>query len=105
MSHKRNLPEPPARVVWTYFVTRDSIGGELSGKCQLWYRKPIRSNHRYRVTWVCADHRDPGHLGECTLQEIQGWFRVVPDSDLQLLKIEQYASQKMLDEAAKEYAK
>lgn len=100
---RRDTPIPKDRVVWTYYVSRDSIAGEVSGVCQLWYVKPVRVKRAYRVTWVCADHRDPGHLGEYSLKEIQGWFRTVPDDDLQLLKVEQYVSQKMLDDAEREW--
>jgi hypothetical protein len=100
---KRDAPVPADRPVWTYFVTRDSLAGALSGVCQLWYNKPVRVRHAYRVTWVCADHHDPGHLGECSLKEVQGWFRTQPDTDLELIKAEQYASPKMLDDAKKEW--
>lgn len=101
MSYKRNLPVPKDRTVWRYYVTRDSIGGELSGTCQLWYIKPIRVKHSYRVTWVCADHRDPGHLGEYRRDEVQKWFRVVPGTDLEMLRIETYATETELQEQAK----
>jgi hypothetical protein len=93
-----------AREVWTYFLSRDSLQGELSGKVHLWYRKPMRTKHSYRVSWLCADHRDPGYLGAFGTDEIEMWFgrERIPETDLQLIRIEQYASEKMKAEAAKQ---
>ena len=102
--HKRKLPEQPEipradRTVWVYFVSRDSINGEPGGMCTLWYIKPLRTKHRYRVTWVAAGHPESGCLGEFRVDEVKAWFRTVPDTDLELLKVEQFASRKMLAEA------
>lgn len=102
--HKRKLPELPnlpraERTTWTYFVSRDSINGEPSGMCTLWYIKPIRSKQRYRVTWVAAGHPESGCLGEYRVDEVRAWFRTIPDTDLELLKVEQFASPKMIADA------
>lgn len=90
---KRALPVPVDRDVWTYWVSRDSIAGSLSAKCHLWYKKPIRVKHGYRVTWVNADETDPGHLGEHSLRDVEAWFRVVPETDLELIRVETYATE------------
>ena len=82
------------RQVWTYWISRNSIGGELSGTCNVWYAKPLRVKHRYRVTWVAADFREPCHVGEYSLQDVAFNFRTVPDTDLELLKVEQWAAEK-----------
>ncbi len=102
--HKRKLPQPPdvpraERTVWTYFVSRDSLNGAVRTECTLWYIKPIRTKHRYRVTWVAAGHPESGCLGEFRADEVRAWFRTIPDTDLELLKIEQFASPKMIADA------
>lgn len=90
-----------SRVVWTYWISRDSINGELSGKCHLWYARPLRVRHRYRVTYVGASDQAPCHIGEYTLQDIANWFgsERVPETDLQLFKCERYPSERELTEA------
>ena len=99
--HKRHLPFPKAVATWTYWVSRDSIQGELAGMCHLWYRKPMRTKIGYRVTWLNADEQDPGHLGEYALEDVARWFGTerVPETDLQLMKIEWGVTEKMLKEA------
>jgi hypothetical protein len=89
------------RETWTYWISRDSINGELSGKCSLWYAKPIRVKHRYRVTWVGADHRAPAHLGDHPPDHVAAWFGVYPETDLELIRVEQTPTAKMLAEAEK----
>ena len=92
MSKHKDRPVPrDGRTVWTYWVSRDSICGALSGKAQLWCRKPIRCKHGYRVTWVNADETDPGHIGEYSLDHVRYWFGTMPDTDLELIRAEQYA--------------
>lgn len=88
--------------VWTYWVSRDSLDGILDAKCNVWRIKPIRVQHRYRVTWVCADHLDPGHLGEFPPDEVGKWFRVYPETDRELICVETYPSQAELDKALRE---
>ncbi len=103
MTYRRDLPVPrDKRTVWVYFVSRDSINGEPDGMCDLWYLKPTRTKHRYRVTWAATNVADPGHLGRFRTDEVQAWFRVIPDTDLELLKVEQFATPKMLEEAKKQ---
>lgn len=87
------------RVVWTYWVSRDSLNGELSGKCVLWFHKPIRVRHAQRITWVPVDHRAPGCLGEFVTDEIYGWFKVYPETDLELIRVECCPSQKEIEAA------
>lgn len=100
MTYRRDLPvSKDPRAVWVYFVSRDSLSGELSGKCSLWYAKPIRVQHRYRVTWVGADDRYPCHLGEFRCDEVFSWFKVYPETDRELIRVEQYATQRMLEAA------
>lgn len=100
MTHSHEPPAPANRVVWTYWISRDSIQGELSGKCHLWWARPLRTKIGYRVTWVGTDHREPAHIGEYTLDEIAGWFghERIPETDIMLMKVEMYATEKMLNE-------
>lgn len=95
------LPPREGRTTWTYWVSRDSVDGELSSKCVLWFHKPIRNRAARRVTWVPFDHRATGSLGEHTTDEIYGWFKVYPETDLELIRVECCPSQKELDAAAK----
>jgi hypothetical protein len=88
--------------VWVYWISRDSVDGALSGMCSLWYVKPLRVKHRYRVTWVAANHREPGHLGNFSPKDIAYWFHTYPETDLELLRVEQTATERMLEEARKQ---
>ena len=92
------------RHVWTYWLSRDSIHGELSGKVHLWRERPTRVRHRYRVTWVDSDHRKSGHLGEFPPSEIAAWFRVYPETDLELIRIDTHPTPHDLERARKEQA-
>ncbi len=98
MSARRRLPTPPRgeRITWTYFVSRDSVRGELSGVCALWYAKPLRVKTGYRVTWVGGNDRDPCYLGAFPAREIVGWFNTCPDTDMELIRVEQYPTEQML---------
>jgi hypothetical protein len=87
------------RVVWTYWISRNSLQGELSGKCDVWYRKPMRVKHSYRVTWVANDHRDPGHLGEHTLKDCAEWFKTIPETDLELIVTAIYPTEQQIKDA------
>ena len=77
--------------VWTYFVSRNSLDGVLAEKCDLWGISPLRSKSTHRVTWLGTSVEDPGHIGEYTLDVIRGWFGVIPDSDRELIRAEQWA--------------
>lgn len=79
------------RQVWVYWVSRDSIDGNLAGACALWYSQPVRCKHRHRVTWVPKDPFNAGLHGFYTIEQIEQWFRVKPDTDLELIKIEQWS--------------
>ena len=97
MSYKRKLPVPrDERETWVYFVSRDSINGELSGKCALWCAKPTRVRFRYRVTWVGTDPAVPALLGEYSPETVESWFGVYPETDLELIRVEQTPTEKML---------
>lgn len=87
------------RVVWTYFLSRDSMHGKLSDSVSLWHVKPTRVRHRYRVTWVGTDPFNPGHLGEFRPEEIDAWWRVHPETDLELIRIETHPSERDLEQA------
>ena len=87
--------------LWVYFVSRDSLNGELLGTCSLWIEKPVRVKHRGRVTWVAADERNPGHLGDFKPLKILRWFRVFPETDRELIRVETYPSARELEEAKK----
>lgn len=98
MTYRRALPKDP-NLTWTYWVSRDSTNGELSGKCSLWRARPLRVKHRYRVAWVGASTLDPGHLGDFRLDEIYAWFRVHPETDRELIRIEWGVTERMLKDA------
>lgn len=102
MNHKRKLPEPlTSDIVWTYWITRNSINGEISGECTLWNARPTRVKYGQRVTWVGTNTRDPGCLGDFTPQTIDGWFRTHPDTDRECLRVETRPNQTELAEATK----
>lgn len=89
------------RTIWVYWISRDSVQGELSGKCHLWCRKPTRTKHGYRVVWLNTSEHDPGHVGEYDLKDVAFWFRVLPETDLELIRCEIFPSERDLAEAAK----
>lgn len=98
---KKQLPEPAPGITWTYWVSRDSLDDALMGKCSLWYAKPLRVKHRGRVTWIGADPRFPCHLGDFKPEEVAGWFGTYPETNMELIRVEQTPTQAMLDKAAK----
>lgn len=80
------------RIVWTYWVSRDSIRGQLVPTCSIWWIKPVRKVRRGRcTTWTDADENQPGRFGDYTLDETRGFCRTVPDTDLELIVVEQWA--------------
>lgn len=83
---------------WTYFISVDSFRGETRQICDLWCVKPMRTKAGERVIWSAIDHENPGHLGGYTREEIVAWFGVYPETDLELIKIEQTPTEKMLKE-------
>lgn len=101
MSKRKQAPTPKAVDTWTYWITRDSIRGELSGMCGLWHVKPMRVKHSYRATWVSTDERAPGFLGEHSCKDVARWFGAerVPETDIMLVKVSWGVTQRMLDEA------
>ena len=88
------------RVTWVYWISRDSLGDDLSGVLHLWYRKPTRVKWGKRVTWVASDDTDPGCLGEHSLEHMEAWFRTIPETSLELVRVEMCPSAKDLAEAA-----
>jgi hypothetical protein len=101
---KKVLPTPKSpphdqRQVWTYFVSRDSLDGVPSAMCNLWYAKPMRTKVLHRVVWLAGDDDNPCHLGEYSLDDVRAWFRTIPDTDLELIKIDQFVTERMLAES------
>lgn len=84
------------RQEWTYWISRDSTEGELRGACHLWYGKPERKRDGVHVMW-----QGPYYIGEYSLDDIRYWFNVVPDTDLELIRCETYATESQLKELAK----
>ncbi len=96
--YKRALPAPKQEhetITWEYWVSRDSIDGAVSATCSLWHVKPLRTKAGPRVVWTSVY----GFLGEFRADEIVSWFRVCPDTDLELLHIETRPSKIELAEA------
>ena len=87
-----------SRIVWVYWVSRDSLDGVLSGVCDLWYEQPVRVAHRNRVTWVPAAPT-PSNLGQYVPADITGWFGVYPETDLELIRAEQHPTEQMIKES------
>lgn len=87
------------RVVWTYYVSRDTFDGKLADTCNIWWEKPERRTCGNHVTWCPRVFQQPCHFGRYMLDEVRRLYRVAPDTDLELIRIEQYASAKMLAEA------
>lgn len=87
--------------VWIYFISRDSHAGVLSDKCRLWYLKPYRRRAQDAVYWWPLDKKNHGHIGEYPLKSIEGWFGIerIPETDIQLFKVEMGVTPKMLAES------
>jgi hypothetical protein len=85
-----------ARPTWTYWITRDSANGQLSNLCRLWCRKPKREKHPRCVVWVDADPDFKSKVGIYTIAEIVAWFRVYPETDLELIKADVHPTDKEL---------
>jgi hypothetical protein len=77
------------RVSVYFFVTRDSVDGVLAEHCELWCVKPLRSKQPTRVTWL-PRAVSIGHMGRRTLAEVKKQFGTVPETDLELIRIEQW---------------
>ncbi len=73
-----------------YYVSRDSWNGVMSDTCDVWRTKPIRVRHATRVAWVHGNHTDPGHAGRYPVEDITKSIRTQPDTDLELIVVEQY---------------
>ena len=92
-------PPPIATREIVYWLTRDSNqAGELSPVVDVWFRKPIRARLRKDGNvWLPSDApkqlpgvaRDLGYAGPYTIAAVTKWFSVVPDDDLQVIRIEQ----------------
>lgn len=92
----------PEEITWVYWVSRDSVGGELSPRCSLWVRKPTRVRHGEHITWCATDGSDPGHLGIFPVDYYRALWRVYPETDLELIKVETRPNQRELDRSLKE---
>ncbi len=84
------------RQAWTYFVSRDSTCGVVGDKCALWGEKPKRKRQGVHIIWDGEDF-----IGEYSPGIVRHWSRVVPDTDLELLRCETYATESQLKELAK----
>jgi hypothetical protein len=95
------MPAPAEHesTTWTYWISRDSLDGELSATCSLWNEKPLRTRAGRRVVW---SHHD-GHLGDFRPDEILSWhaFHTYPETDLELIHVETRPSKAELEEAQK----
>lgn len=87
--------------IWVYWISRDSLRGALKSTCHLWWIKPMRSRVQPRVMWLPTNARDPGYLGEYSIEDIARWFgqERVPETDVMLMKVEQGVTAKMIEEA------
>lgn len=78
------------RSIWTYRITRDSVGGKLANTCDLWAGgRPQRIAGDHHVVW--GPKLGANYLGEHALNDIKLWFRTVPDTDLECIIVETYA--------------
>lgn len=78
------------RLVVSYYCTRDSEDGVLAEKCDLWAIKPLRSRQGGRVCWLPRAVVDHGHLGQHSTAMIMKWYGVYPETDLELISVEQW---------------
>lgn len=91
--------ERAERITWVYYVSRNSELGVMRPKCRLWGARPTRVRIGNQVTWVAGNTDDPCYLGEHLPDDIMGWFGVVPDTDLELIRAAQHPTKKMLEGA------
>ncbi len=75
------------RITWTYWITR------IADACTLWYVKPTRRRVDGGAEWYGF-----GKLGTYPAEHVKFWFHTIPDDDSQLVRVEQYPTQAMLDE-------
>lgn len=98
-------PEPVSRehegVEWTYYISRDSLGGVLSAKCSLWWKKPTRIARGRSVLW--GNKAQPGYLGEYAPDVLVARFRTYSETDLELIKIETRPTAKEYEESKKQW--
>jgi hypothetical protein len=87
------------RLVWVYFISRNSSKGKLRNTCRLWYRKPMRERGDTYVQWLPTNRADNGYIGEYFLNDVQRWFRTYPETDLELIRVETYPTDKQIREA------
>lgn len=81
----RIVPRPT--VVW--YVTRDSdISGVLLDRVEIWRSQPAREPLTSSGGW-CWWH-DDGCAQQVTLEDCRKWCGTVPETDLEMLKIERY---------------
>ena len=84
------------RVVWTYWISRNSRGGVLSPYCRVWYIKPQRERRGNDVQWFST-----GYLAEQLVDDTQAWSRTIPETDLELIRLETYPTEQQLAEQKK----
>lgn len=90
-------------VEWTYFISRDSFDGILSRTCSLWGGKPTRHKSGRSVLW--GNKTEPIYMGEYHPEQLVARFRTIPETDLELIKVETRPTRKeWADEKAKQRA-
>ncbi len=80
------------RETWVYWVSRDSFNGVLADFCNIWWIEPKRAKGVNRITW-CPRYAEPGHFGHYSLDEVRKMYRVIPDTDLELIRVEQWSTE------------
>jgi hypothetical protein len=77
----------------TYFLTRDSnCSGELSPSIEIWYKRPLRVKLTFDrgYVWIpCPMPQvDLGLYGSYTVERVTKLYGVVPDDDMQCIRVE-----------------
>ncbi len=96
---KRDTLPDVAPAPCTYWLTRDSIAGTLSAKCSVWTGlKPVRVRYKNRVVWVDAAGEGSKLAGEYLPAALVSWWRVYPETDREIIRVDTMATAK--DQAA-----
>ncbi len=80
------------RETWVYWISRDSYDGELADSCNIWWIQPERRRVAGHVTWCPRLAAYTGHFGRYSLEDVMKMYRVKPDTDLELIRVEQWES-------------
>ncbi len=78
-----------------YYLTRNTnCQGELSPSVEVWYEKPhrMRLNFDKGFVWFVGDiNFVQGAYGSYSLETATRIFKTIPDTDIEMIKCEQYA--------------